>query len=144
VLLTKTASALVEDATLDMDPAVEAALAPLGGAPAGSQAVLEAFRQFYGGLWVGGRLTLTEVALRFAANAANRAVQSGTLDIVVPLTEITSVHVKKAMVTNIVVVGVGYRVVKLRCYGAEQVAGAIDEAIQAQPRPGTSTSPGTA
>ncbi len=130
VLMTKAANALVADADLKLHPGAEAALAPLGGVPAAVEPVLDWFKRTYGGLWVGGRVTLTTVDLTFAPNAMNRMVQSGTLDVTVPLEAITSVHVTKATITNIVVVGLGYQVLKVRCYGAAALAQAIEAAVR--------------
>lgn len=132
VLMTKMANGLVEDADLALHPGVQAALAPVGGVPIGVEPVLDWFKRTYGGLWVGGRVTLTTVDLTFAANAMNRMVQSGTLEVTVPLEAITSVHVTKAKVTNIVVVGIGYRVLKVRCYKAAVLAEAIEAAVLAR------------
>ena len=42
--------------------------------------VLEGFKEVYGGLWVGGKMTLTNTAVYLNANAMNRMVQDGTLD----------------------------------------------------------------
>ncbi len=36
--------------------------------------MIEGFRQSHGGLWVGGRVTLTDSALEFSPNAVNRVV----------------------------------------------------------------------
>lgn len=130
VLMTKMANGLVADADLALHPGVQAALTPLGGVPIGVEPVLDWFKRNHGGLWVGGRVTLTTVDLTFAANAMNRMVQSGTLDVTVPLEAITSVHVTKARITNIVVVGLGYHVLKVRCYGAAALAEAIEGAVR--------------
>ena len=91
--------------------------------------MLDGFRAKYGGLWVGGTLTVTDQQVAFHANALNRAVQSGTLDVALPLRSIGHVEVQSGFVTKIVVITVGYRQVKSRMYGAEQVAETIRQAV---------------
>lgn len=39
------------------------------------------------GLWVGGRINLTEPELSFAPNAVNRSIQTGSMDLRIPLAE---------------------------------------------------------
>jgi hypothetical protein len=132
--MTKVANALVEDVRMDVAPGVEVALGAVGGVPATVGPVLEGFRRRWGGLWVGGRVTLSERDVVFAANAMNRMVQSGTLDVVVPLSSVTSVRVQRALVTNIVVIGAGYHLLKVRCFGASALAGAIEHAARSAPQ----------
>ncbi|MFT4295346.1 MAG: hypothetical protein QM582_08030 [Micropruina sp.] len=124
VVLRKVANLLVEDARLDLDPSLAAAQAPVSRV----EPVIEAFRGYYGGLWVGGTLTLTDRSVDFRANALNRAVQSGTLDLSVPLGAIAAVEVQPGVLTRIVAMTVGERVVKARMYGADRVAETIQEA----------------
>lgn len=129
ILLKKVANLLVEDARLDLHPTVDAALAVVEAPASSTELVLDGFRAKYGGLWVGGTLTVTDQQVEFRANALNRAVQSGTLDIAVPLRSIAQVEVQPGFVTKIVAITVGYRQVKSRMYGADQVAETIRQAV---------------
>jgi len=82
--------------------------------------VIEGFRAFYGGLWVGGTAVLTATALTFRPNDLNRAMHKGDLSFSVPLTEVSGVRFERGFVTSIVVVATPHGTFKLRCYGARQ------------------------
>ncbi|MFF2494291.1 hypothetical protein [Agromyces sp. NPDC058064] len=87
--------------------------------------VLGAFRSAWGGLWVGGRVRLTTEAVSFAANGLNRMVQSGTLDVSVPLADIIGVDVLPGFITRIVAITTPDVTLKVRCYGAARFAEAV-------------------
>lgn len=87
--------------------------------------ILAAFRQRYGGLWVGGRATLTTADLRFRPNAVNRAVQTGSLDVTVPLASVTNVELLRGVLTQIIAVGTPGFLVKIRCFRARAFADQI-------------------
>jgi hypothetical protein len=123
VLVTRVANALVEDAELSSGVAGGLESFVPGGDSV--QKVLAAFRAAYGGLWVGGRATLTPSSLTFHPNAVNRAVQTGTLDIVVPVTAITNVEVQGGVLTKIIAIRTPGAVVKIRCFGARDLADQI-------------------
>jgi len=123
VIASRAANALVSDVAFDM-PGLD--LVPGGDA---IPAVLAAFKKAYGGLWVGGRATLTDTELAFHPNAVNRAVQSGTLDIVVPLPAITGVEVERGVLTKIIAIRAAGSVVKIRCFGAREFADQIRSAV---------------
>lgn len=129
ILLRKAANLLVEDARLDLHPGVDAALAVAQESRASTESVIDVFRGRYGGLWVGGTLIVTDRSVDFQANALNRMVQTGTLDLSVPLHDIAAVEVQPGLVTKIVAITVGQRQVKARMYGAERVAETIRQGI---------------
>ena len=119
VLVSKIANALIEDAE---------------GRTSGVLPVLSAFRAVWGGLWVGGRVTLTSDAVSFAANTLNRIAQSGTLDVSVPLNQVTDVELLPGVFTNIVAISTPDRVLKVRCYWARRFADAVIAARDAVSR----------
>lgn len=121
VPISKIANALIEDAH---------------ARTSSSLAVLSVFRAIWGGLWVGGRVTLTSEAVTFAANTLNRFAQSGTLDVVLPLRQVVDVDVLPGFFTNIVAIGTPDRVLKVRCYGARRFADAVIRARAAVSRAG--------
>jgi hypothetical protein len=136
VIASKVVNALVEDAQVRAD---FNALAKVSGPETTGQAwVLDRFRQHYGGLWVGGRLTLTTRTLEFHPNALNRFANAGTLDITIELRDIAGVELQPGVATKIIAVYVGARVFKSRCYGARQMADHIRTAaaaVHAAPEP---------
>jgi hypothetical protein len=117
VLISKVANALIPEASSRLGGPVDSAL--------------ERVRRRDGGLWVGGRVTLTERELRFAANALNRGLQSGTLDVRIDLDQIRQVEVIPAPFTKIIEVHSGQGLLKFRCYGAARFAQAIRGAVAA-------------
>lgn len=129
VLASRVANALVEDARLDLSPEVAQALDAAGLTPSPNvEAVLDRFRDHYGGMWVGGRVTLTPTSYGFRPNAINRTVQSGTLDVQVPTAAIGDVELETGFPTRIVAAHVGTKVIRVRCYGAAKLAAAIRSA----------------
>jgi hypothetical protein len=82
----------------------------------------------FGGMWVGGRATLTTSFLVFRANRLNRAMQTGGLDVIVPLASVQGVTFERSIVTNIVEVRAEAVTLRLRCYKAKAFADAVVEA----------------
>ena len=111
VLASKVANALIESA--ELSPMVSAI--PHSGVITG---VLGGFKQYFGGLWVGGRANLTKSQLSFYPNAMNRLVQTGELSVVIPLAQIKEVTLENGFFTNIIVVKTDKSTLRLRCYGA--------------------------
>ena len=124
VLMTKIANALIEDVTAHV-----------------RVPILSVFRKAQGGLWVGGWVTLTTKAVSFSANGINRMVQTGTLDVSVPLDRITDASVLPGFFTKIVAITTAERVVKVRCYGAARFAEAILAARDQLVGSGSDTAP---
>lgn len=113
VIISRVANALIAD--VDVTAAVTSV----------NRRVLDRHRRRYGGLWVGGRLTVTDTNVAFHANALNRSIQSGQLDIVVDLRSIESVEVLPGVLTKIIAIHTADRVTKVRCFGAAKVADRI-------------------
>ena len=81
------------------------------------------------GLWVGGRLSISDDEVTFTPNAMNRATYSAIGErigaITVPFSSIQSVHLERALVTNIVRIRTAEFVISARCFGAKAVAARI-------------------
>ncbi|NLU84346.1 hypothetical protein [Rhodococcus sp. HNM0569] len=125
VIDSKVVNAFVEDA--DVEPSGLDGL--VGSSGAADRA--EAYRKKHGGLWVGGRATLTPTTLAFVPNGANRAVHRGADDVEVPLSAVTSVEVEGGFGTKVVAVRSPQRTLRLRCWGARSFATEIDDARRA-------------
>lgn len=89
--------------------------------------VLEAFKKAYGGLWIGGKMVVTQTEVRLSANAMNRVVQEGTQDIELPLALVRKVSVEGGFMTKIVRLDTDAGSVKLRCFGAKDIASLIEK-----------------
>lgn len=113
VIISRVANALIADVDVTV---------PTSSA---NRRVLSGYRRRNGGLWVGGRLTVTETDIRFHANALNRSIQSGQLDIIVGLRSVESVELLPGVLTKIIAIHTGDRVTKFRCFGAAKVADRI-------------------
>jgi hypothetical protein len=86
------------------------------------EATLGRFKSAHGGLWVGGRATLTTQSLCFRPNAVNRAIQAGSLDIEIPLPDIVSIEVLPAFVSSVIAIRTPQSAVKIRCFRADAFA----------------------
>ncbi len=125
VLKSKMANFLVADAEVNYEDVGEF-YEVVGSGNVGILAgVLEGFRNHYGGLWVGGRVTVTPTAVHLNANAMNRMAQGGTLDVELPMASIRKVTVEGGFMTKIVRLDTDAYSAKFRCYGAKEVASLI-------------------
>jgi hypothetical protein len=100
----------------------EAELPPLTPRRPQVEAMLGGFKAAHGGLWVGGRATLTAESLFFRPNSVNRGMHTGALDFEIPLADIARVEVRPAFGSSVIVIGTVGAEVKIRCFRAEQFA----------------------
>lgn len=134
VLISKFANFLVAD--VQLKPSKLKNALDVSGAvdDAATASVLESLRKASGGLWVGGRVTVTSTEVRLSANAMNRALTSGTMDIALPLPQIQEVTVEGGFITKIIRLDTTAGSVKFRCYGARGVADLIKSSmLEAKP-----------
>ena len=115
IVTKRAANALITDA--------EAKLPPLTPRIRQVEASLGRFKSAHGGLWVGGRATLTRESLCFRANAVNRGIHEGSLDIEVLLPDVISIEFLPAFVSSVVAIHTPGSVVKIRCFRADSFAG---------------------
>lgn len=94
--------------------------------------VMKSFEKAYGGLWVGGKMLLTQRAIHLNANALNRVVQDGALDIEIPLDLIRGVTNEGGFFTKVIRLDTDAGCVKFRCYGAKEVVALIEKTIIAR------------
>ncbi len=125
MIASKAANALIEDA----EPSALAYLAAKVGS--GNTSWIGRARRRYGGLWVGGRLTLTTTSVEFHPNGVNRSLHGGSLDVVIDLRHVESVELLPGFVTRIVAVRTADGVFLARCFGARKLVGQIDSAVRA-------------
>lgn len=86
------------------------------------ESTLDRFKSAHGGLWVGGRATLTTESICFHPNALNRGIHAGSLDIEIPLPDIVSIEVLPALVSSVIAIRTPQSVVKIRCFRADAFA----------------------
>ncbi|MBO9497945.1 MAG: hypothetical protein J7496_02760 [Novosphingobium sp.] len=134
----KLANAQFANARLGMENvSVVFKTAEIVGLPGGARilstvsSVLEAFSRHYGGLWVGGKVTLYDDRFVFEPNAMNQFVhQNGeALCFDVPLREIETVKTRPGLLTDIIDIEVSETQVSVRCFGAKKFAERIRTAM---------------
>ena len=88
-----------------------------------------------GGLWVGGKATLSPARLTFVPNAVNQALHSSPnqLNLSVPLTEIVDLQVRRGLITDVIDVQMHSGNCSFRCFKAKAFAVEIEQACAALP-----------
>ncbi len=82
---------------------------------------IDRFRKFYGGLWVGGRMVVTEAEIKFMPNALNKAIHESLEDLTISKESISRIFWKFGFVTGIIIVNAQKEIFRFRCYGAKGV-----------------------
>lgn len=92
--------------------------------------VTSLFSSATGGTWVGGTIVLTDDTLSFSANAMNRAVQKGELDVSFPVDRIIGAAITGGVGTKIIAVRLtGDETFEFRCNGAKDVLATLEKAL---------------
>jgi len=117
IVAKRAANALIMDAEANLP----------GGIPRARQveATLDRFKAAHGGLWVGGRATLTTESICFRPNAVNRGLHTGTLDVEIPLRDIVHIEFRPAFLSSVIAISTGQSAMKIRCFRAAAFAGQI-------------------
>lgn len=128
VIASRMANAQVAEAEMAQEPA---AVVALRGQDAAVEAVVEWFRSFQGGLWVGGHATLTDQRLHFEANSLNKMVHVGPMEVDVDLRHVIDVAVRRSPLATTIHVLLPGAVFRLRCWGARGFAEQVRDAVRA-------------
>jgi len=92
------------------------------------------FAKQMGGLWVGGSLSLFEDSLLFEANVINKALQTGSMSVEIPLTSITETASRFGFVTGIIDVmwikDSKQYLNSFRCFGSKAFLAKIQSAVK--------------
>jgi len=80
------------------------------------------FKRRYGGLWVGGTITVSSSGVSFAPNALNEAFHIDLQPVTMPAKDIRTVRREFGWFTGIVVVEHAHGEFRFRCYRAKQFA----------------------
>ncbi|WP_448954529.1 hypothetical protein [Labrys neptuniae] len=78
-----------------------------------------------GGLWVGGRVEITEEGLTFAANGLNRAFHANLSPVHIPMSVMHKARPEFGWFTGIVAVEHDGGTFRFRCYGSKKVAAVL-------------------
>jgi hypothetical protein len=90
--------------------------------PAFALSAIARFKRKFGGLWVGGTVTVSPDGVSFAPNALNRAVHEPLEPISVPAKDVRAVRSEFGWFAGIVVVEHLRGELRFRCYGAKHLA----------------------
>ena len=90
--------------------------------PADALSAINRFNRKWGGLWVGGTVSIAPQGVSFTPNRINRAVHEGLEPIDVPAADIRAVRHEFGWVTGIIVVTHARGEFRFRCYGAKRLA----------------------
>jgi hypothetical protein len=112
-------------------PDAEMSEAARGAFIFGGDSSVDWLRRRMGGLWVGGRVTLTSGALSFGPNALNAAAHDGDVIWTIPLSAVAEVKDRFGWLTRIVDVRTDNgETVTFRCFGAPAFAEQIRQAVR--------------
>lgn len=111
----KLANALIPDAT------------PSDLVSGAARTAVEKFGRRHGGLWVGGRIDISNDGVSFAPNGLNQAFHEALHAVRIPFADIRSARREFGWVTGIVVIEHTGGEFRFRCYGASRVAACISE-----------------
>jgi hypothetical protein len=90
--------------------------------PANTLSVINRFKRKWGGLWVGGRVSISPSGVSFSPNTLNRVLHEPLEPIHTLATDIRSVTREFGWFTGIVVVAHKQGEFRFRCYGAKKMA----------------------
>jgi len=93
--------------------------------PADTLSVINRFKRKWGGLWVGGTVSIEPSGVSFSPNTLNRVLHEPLEPIHIRATDIRSVTREFGWVTGIVVVAHEQGEFRFRCYGAKKIAAAM-------------------
>jgi len=116
-------------------PDAEMSEAARGAFIFGGASSVDWLRRWMGGLWVGGRVTLTSESLGFGANALNAMAHANDTDHAIRLDRVVDVRDRFGILTRIVDVTLDDGTVfTFRCFGAADFAEKIAAAAAAARR----------
>ena len=121
-MITKLANAFVPDA--------EMSTGARGAFLFGSDSAVDWLQRQMGGLWVGGRVTLTDDHVFFEPNGVNAMAHAGDTSHSAPLDRVAEVRHRFGILTRIIDVKLDNgSVFTFRCFGARKFARQISEAV---------------
>lgn len=93
--------------------------------------LIEVVRRKSGGFWIGGRLDLLPDKVAFCPNTLNEAIIQAAPKIAIYYSEIISLNIQKAFISDILSVATASQTIKFRCRNAQIVARQIETFLHA-------------
>ncbi len=103
---------------------------PIQGLQGSAERVVSRYKRKHGGLWVGGRIEISDSELSFSANRLNRALHEELPEVNIPIGEIDSVVYRFGWITGIIIVSHRRGEFRFRCYGAKRLVDEINRHIK--------------
>ena len=98
--------------------------------PTNSIDAVERFKRRHGGLWVGGRLVITNEEIQFTPNALNVAVHMNVTAMIIPLGFVNSVSWIFGFFTGIILIVSKKGEYRFRCFGAKGIVRKLESLIK--------------
>ena len=98
------------------------------GSAKAARSGIKTAEKLVGGIWVGGRTTLTNLRVIFEPNAFNTALQDGIGTVIIPLKDIIEVRTRWGVLTSIVELQTSDECFAIRCFGAKGFAATVEAA----------------
>ncbi len=105
---------------------------PIQGIPGSAERVIRRYKSKDGGLWVGGRIEISDSVLSFSANGLNRTLHEDLPEVTIPINEIESVVYRFGWITGIIIVSHRQGEFRFRCYGAKRLVEEIKRAVNGE------------
>lgn len=81
------------------------------------------------GLWVGGRIEMSDDGIRFGASKLNQALNNNAEPVVIPMTVIRSVELGSGLITKVITVSHDGGEFRFRCFGAKDVVDQLKDRL---------------
>ena len=98
------------------------------GSAKAARSGIKTAEKLVGGIWVGGRTTLTNLRVIFEPNSLNNALQDGIGTVIIPLKDIVEVRTRWGVLTSIVELQTSDECFAIRCFGAKGFAATVEVA----------------
>ncbi|MDC7233536.1 MAG: hypothetical protein PQJ58_09910 [Spirochaetales bacterium] len=88
---------------------------------------IKSYIKHHGGLWIGGKFTISDGRFNFSMNSINRTIHPSESDLSFSMSEVKSVWRDFGWISGILNFEFEDKIVKLRCFGAKSVAETISQ-----------------
>lgn len=88
---------------------------------------IEKYKRKHGGLWVGGKFTISNEEFRFSTNTANQIVHKENCDLSFPMSDVKSIYREFGWITGILNFELDDRIIAVRCFGAKKIAARLNK-----------------
>lgn len=80
------------------------------------------YKAKHGGIWIGGKFTISNDEFRFSTNTANQIVHNENCDVFFHMSDVKNIYREFGWVTGILNFELEDRIIAVRCFGAKKIA----------------------